>query len=112
VFDDKAANVLLGGAGIAVPIGERAVGALTLTAFRDNYEGRHHQYEACGTLSYALSDRARVHAGGAFYPRGIPLAGTSFSTASMVGAFYGGSLASSFRTRSLGFLSLAVDYTF
>lgn len=113
VFGEQQATVLALGVGAARPFSSSLRGEVSLAGYRDAYNDGHH---FSGALQAGLTagSPAGVHAvlSGVYYPRGVPLAGTPYSPASMAGAFFGGSATAQLRSSAVGFLTLGAAMSF
>lgn len=112
ILTESLATTWLAGAGVRVPLGRTVDAAFTATAFRDDYIESETTVELEGTLCYALPPRTSVTLAGIYFPNGIPLAATPFSSAAAVGAFYGGSATSAIRNDVIGYVALTGTYAF
>lgn len=112
VDGDRLATEWVYGAGGEYPLTPRFNADAAITGFRDDFQGRHYDVELAASLRYALTDRLSVTAGGQYYPRGIPLAGTALSPATAVGAEFGASATDQLRNDAVGILTAHADFTY
>jgi hypothetical protein len=112
LFGDRLATVWLLGAGWEQPVGTRFVAETAVTAFMDDFQGRHYDLEAALGLRYAVAPHTTLSLTGRYYPRGIPLAGAPLGPAAAVGAFYGDSATDPLRNDAFGMVTLSAAYAF
>lgn len=106
------ANIVVLGGAFEQPLLRSLRGCLELTAYHESYENGQTSIELGGTLTYYQSDRGRISLGGRYYPRGVPMGGTPFSSTSSIGLVYGGDSASQLRSSPMGYLTLEGALTF
>lgn len=108
----RLATVGLLGGGLSIPVGRHTTVQAELVSYRDNFQGRHFTYEFHGGVTLFRSARGSVTVGGSYFPRGIPLAGTPFSSASAAGLVYGNSAAQQLHDDGVGYLTLSGQLNF
>ncbi len=85
---------------------------LGFTEYWDHYLGRHFSYQAeCG-LAAPCTKYGTLILQAHLFPRGIPMAGTPFSSASTIGSYFDMSAANQFHTDTMGYLTLAGQVKF
>jgi hypothetical protein len=99
------------GGELAFPLGRRLLAEVGVSAYR--------AMTGVGTVSPEIrlvtrlcsSARGEVVLGGTYYPTGVPLAGAALSPGALIGAIYDSTASGQFATRPVGFLTVAVNYT-
>jgi hypothetical protein len=103
--------VYLAGGGVGVQLAPWLRAEASATGFIDEYPTPR------ATVETTLGVRARRGRGdlavtAAFYPRGVPLAGSALSTAATIGAVYGSDAAPQLHTAPVGYISASAGYRF
>ncbi|HEX2952332.1 MAG TPA: hypothetical protein VHV83_22595 [Armatimonadota bacterium] len=112
VDEDTSANTACLGGGVSVLFGHHISGFLDITGYREDYLDKHTAMEIEGTLKLLQSSWGSLTVGGHFFPYGIPMGGSAFSTTSSMGLVYGQSAAAKLRDNAMGYLTLAGEITF
>jgi hypothetical protein len=112
VDGEHLADTLLVGGAVDVPLIRSIRGTLALTGFREDFEGHRITMEVTGGVTLLSSERGSLKLGGSYFPRGIPLGGTPFSTAAGIGVINGSSTAAQLRTEAMGYLTVAGELHF
>lgn len=88
-------------------------GRVALAGYRDDYAGGvRHTYDLVAGVRAGRTDQPYLGLSVTYFPRGIPLAGTPLSTASMVNAFYSGITTGTLNTQQFGYVSIEAGIPF